>query len=122
MNRDQTKDRLGHNGLVNKGAYEPGKGPSHNRDHKSFDATRSTVTNWIHSTPWMHNDLGKKHTYYGRSEMEKDMMRDTMNSLNQSGYRTTAIKSPKANIEDISRKQELIEKINANRREMSSMS
>lgn len=82
MNRDQTKDRLGFNGLVNKGKYQTGKGPGHNSNQQSFDGGRSTVSNWVHATPWMHNDLGKKHSYYGRSAHDHDKMRETMNSLN----------------------------------------
>ena len=49
-------------------------------------------------------------------------MRETMNSLNSSGFKSPVNRSPKVAKEDIERKQMLIEKINQNRREMSSMS
>lgn len=80
MNRDQTKDRLGANGLVKKGKYEPGRGPVGRG--KTLDQARTTVSNWVHSTPWMHNDIGKKHSFYGKSPQDEQRMRNTMSSLN----------------------------------------
>lgn len=70
MNRDQTQDRLGANGLVNKGQYQAGKRPDPNKD-KSLNAFRTTVSSMMHSTPWMHNDLGKKHSFYKRTPEEE---------------------------------------------------
>ena len=79
MNMDQTQDRLGANGLVNKGVYQSGKGPNSNAT-QSINAFRTTVASMANSTPWMHNDLGKKHSYYTRSPQEEWQMAQTMGS------------------------------------------
>lgn len=105
MNRDQTKDRLGANGLVKKGKYEPGRGPQGRG--KTLDQARNTVSNWVHSTPWMHNEIGKKHSFYGRSPADEQRMRSTMSTLNHSnGFERSpnAARSPTSG----SRKAELI--------------
>jgi len=73
MNRDQTKDRLGANGLVNKGLYEAGKSPDPNKT-QPINAFRTTISSMMHSTPWMHNEVGKKHSFYKRSPQEEAQM------------------------------------------------
>lgn len=35
----------------------------------------------MHSTPWMHNELSKKHSFYKRSPQEEAQMAQTMGSL-----------------------------------------
>ena len=70
MNRDQTQDRLGANGLVNKGVYQEGKRPDPSKT-QPISAFRTTVSSMMHSTPWMHNDMGKKHSFYKRSAEEE---------------------------------------------------
>ena len=80
MNRDQTQDRLGANGLVNKGQYQYGKKPDPSKT-QPIHAFRSTVSTMMHSTPWMHNEIGKKHSFYKRTPAEEAEMAKTMGSL-----------------------------------------
>lgn len=39
------------------------------------------MQNWMHSTPWMHNDVGKKHSFYKRSPEEEHRLAQTMSSM-----------------------------------------
>ena len=101
-----------------------------NATTQSINAYRTTVSNWMHATPWMHNDLGKKHCYYTRSPEDEHKMAQTMSSLNQGqGYRSHASPSPiRAGLkgalvkDDGDKKQYLLHQIKENRRSMSTMS
>ena len=130
MNRDQTKDRLGANGLVNKGVYQAGKNPSLNKTNAINDY-RTTVSSMMHSTPWMHNELSKKHSFYKRSPQEEAQMAQTMGSLQWGSTGAGAgrgMMSPQPErggqmIQDDGNKKHLIlSQIKENRRSMSNMS
>lgn len=99
-----------------------------NSTTKSINAYRTTVSDWMHATPWMHNDIGKKHSFYTRSPEDEHKMAQTMSSMNK-GYRSYASPSPiRAGLkealvkDDGDKKQYLIQQIKENRRSMSSMS
>jgi hypothetical protein len=61
LNQLQSKDRLGANGLVNKGMNIDRE----SRIMPSFeDAARKTNLNESHQKKWIHNDNEKPHQYY----------------------------------------------------------
>ena len=64
MNLTSTKDRLGANGIVNKGLElekEKPKEPSFN------DIAQRTMPSMQYAQKWVHNEDDKPHQYYNRS-------------------------------------------------------
>ena len=84
----------------------------------------------MHSTPWMHNDMGKKHSFYKRSAEEEAQLGQTMGSLQwgSAGAGRSIMSPPPAGskhgfiIDDGNKKHLLLSQIKENRRSMSNMS
>jgi len=60
LNIRETKDALGHNGLVN-------KGKTYVKGETFANLGKATISSGLYSKKWVHNDLDKPHTYYGKS-------------------------------------------------------
>ena len=70
MNIDATKDRLGANGLVNKGLIFGGVKKPALTPMKTIDFRKTSLTHDLYSKKWVHNDADKPHHYFSKSFSE----------------------------------------------------